>query len=181
MMDELYLTRPSLAYAAQIAACRQEFLDRGERIDGSSRLEDYLDPRSWLAWLDALSVSETCPDGFVVGTQWLCVRASDDRVVGMVNLRHTLNDYLLNIGGHIGYSTRPDERTKGYAKAMLGMALKEAAKLGLNNVLITCYRSNEASRRTILAWGGVMENEFWYEDEGDFVQRYWVEVRPDEG
>lgn len=180
MMDALYLIKPSLTYAAQIAACRQEFLDRGESIDGSSRLEDYPEPQGWLAWLDALSAPETCPDGFVVSTQWLCVRAADDRVVGVVNLRHTLNDDLLNFGGHIGYSTRPDERAKGYAKAMLGMALKEAANLGLNKVLVTCYRSNEASRRTILAWGGVMENELWHENGGDFVQRYWVEVRPDE-
>lgn len=59
---------------------------------------------------------------------------------------------------------------------MLGMALPEAAHLGLTRVLVTCNRSNEASRRVILAHGGALENEVWDEDDGEFTQRYWVDI-----
>lgn len=159
-------------------AYRQEFLDRGDSMDGTSNLGKYTTAQEWLDRLAALSAPDTCPSGLVPSTTLLCVRRDDDKVVGMVDIRHELNDYLRRFGGHIGYSIRPDERGKGYAKAMLGMTLPEAAKVGLEKVLITCDRDNEASRRTILAWGGVMENEVWNEGEGCFVQRYWVEVKP---
>lgn len=175
-MEELYLTKPTADYAEQIAAYRAEFLERGDSLDGTSGLNNYADPADWLAWVESLSSPETCPEGFVVSTQWLCVRAADDKVVGMVNLRHTLNDHLLNFGGHIGYSTRPDERGKGYATAMLGLSLPESAKVGLTRVLVTCNKDNEASRRTILAHGGVLENEIWDEGDETFVQRYWIDL-----
>ena len=173
---DLILVKPTADYAEQIAAYRQEFLDRGDSLDGTSALDKYADPMEWLAWVEKLSRPETCLAHLVVSTEWLCVRAADDKVVGMVNLRHTLNDHLLKIGGHIGYSTRPDERGKGVAKTMLGLCLPEAAKVGLKRVLVTCNQDNEASRRTILAHGGVLENEVWEEDEQRFVQRYWIEL-----
>ena len=176
-MEELYLVKPSAAYADQIAAYHAEFLERGDSLDGTSSLDRYSNVGDWLVWVEELSLPETCPEGFVVSTQWLCVRSADDKVVGMVNLRHDLNDHLLKIGGHIGYSTRPDERGKGYAKAMLGLCLPEAAKVELNRVLVTCNKDNEASRRTILAHGGVLENEIWEEDEQRFVQRYWIDLK----
>ncbi len=173
-MNGLRLVQPSVAYAEQIAAFRKEFLDCGDSLDGTSNLSNYPDVREWLKWLDTLSAPETCPKGFVVSTQWLLVRERDEKVIGMINLRHTLNDYLLKYGGHIGYATRPDERHKGYAKIMLGLALAQSAEVGLKRVLITCNKENEASRRTILALDGVLENELWDEDEKTLVQRYWV-------
>ena len=42
-------------------------------------------------------------------TQFVCERVSDGRIVGMLQVRLALNDYLLHYGGHIGYSVRPDE------------------------------------------------------------------------
>ena len=173
-MEELYLVKPSAAHANQIAAYRQEFLDRGDSLDGTGGLSNYLDPADWLAWLDTLADPATRPEGFVPSTTLLCIRKADERLVGMIDIRHELNDHLLNFGGHIGYSVRPDERQKGYAKAMLHMALQEVTRLNIDRVLVTCNRDNEASRRTILACGGVLENEIWDEGDKTFVQRYWI-------
>lgn len=173
-MEELYLVKPTAAHADQIAAYRAEFLERGDSMDGTSGLSNYAAPADWLAWLDTLADPAKRPEGFVPSTTLLCIRKDDNRLVGMIDIRHELNDHLLNFGGHIGYSVRPDERRKGYAKAMLYMALQETARLNIDRVLVTCNRDNEASRRTILAYGGELENEIWDESENEFVQRYWI-------
>ena len=55
---------------------------------------------------------ETLPEGMVLATQFLCIRKSDNRLVGMIQVRHYLNDFLRTFGGHIGYSVRPSERRK---------------------------------------------------------------------
>ena len=107
-------------------------------------------------------------------TQFICKRASDGRMLGTLQVRHTLNEYLLHFGGHIGYSVRPDERRKGYASWMLRKALAYCRTLGLERVLITCDADNEASRRTIIKCGGVYENTEPH--DGEAVERYWIEL-----
>ena len=93
-------------------------------------------------------------------------------MVGIIDIRHRLNDYLLKFGGNIGYSVRKSERRKGYAKTMLALGLEECRKLGLEKVLITCDKENIASAKTILACGGVLENEI--PEERRITQRYWI-------
>jgi predicted acetyltransferase len=90
----------------------------------------------------------------------------------MIDIRHYLNDYLLRIGGNIGYSVRASERRKGYAKEMLRLALLKCRKLDLEKVLITCFKHNIASAKTIIANGGILENEIT--DEDGITQRYWI-------
>lgn len=92
----------------------------------------------------------------------------DDEVVGFLNLRHVLNDFLLEEGGHIGYSIKPSARRRGHASAALGLAVTAAAGLGIGRVLVTCEEDNAASRRTIEANGGVLE------DVRKGKRRYWI-------
>lgn len=92
----------------------------------------------------------------------------------MIDLRHRLNEYLAEFGGHIGYSVRPAERRKGYASRMLAMVLSEAEKLGFDRVLVTCDKGNEASRRTIERNGGRFEREA--RDGDEIVLRYWINI-----
>lgn len=111
-------------------------------------------------------------DGTRVPSTYFWITAGDggpdDEVVGFLHLRHSLNDFLLEEGGHIGYSVRPSARRRGHASAALGLALREAAALGIGRVLVTCDDDNEPSRRTIEANGGVLE------DVRVGKRRYWI-------
>ena len=99
-----------------------------------------------------------------------------NRLLGAINIRHYLNDYLLKFGGHIGDGIRPSERGKGYATEMVRLALIECKKLGIDKVLMVCDKSNIASAKTIIKNGGVLENEII--DENNKVnQRYWITLK----
>jgi predicted acetyltransferase len=141
-------------------------------MDGDGGLFESDEYVRWLADMRADKHPDTVREGRVPATQYIGVRTNDNRVVGMLQIRHTLNEYLLRLGGHIGYSVRPSERRRGYAKQMLALALDHCRLLGLDKVLITCDKNNPASAKTILANGGVLENEI---DEGNRItQRYWI-------
>lgn len=174
-MEALKLVEPSAAYRDEILAYRREFLAQSGALHGCGALERYERAEDWLAHVAAMCSRDTCPPELVPSTSLLCIRLSDGRLVGMIDIRHELNDHLRRFGGHIGYSVRPSERRKGYAGAQLRLGLAAAGGLGLDRVLITCDRENEGSRRTILACGGVLEDEIM-DENGTWIQRYWVEV-----
>ena len=176
MAEKLLLLRPTAKYIPQYEAYRREFLDFGGSMDGAGGLRRLESGRAWLDEVERFSRPETVPEGKVVSTQFILVREADDRLLGMLQLRHDLNDYLRRIAGHIGYSVRPSERRRGYAKRMLAMALDEARKLGLERVMISCSVENEASRRTILSNGGVFESTVLDETDGELLERYWIEL-----
>lgn len=176
MEEKLLLLRPDERLIAQYEDYKRDFLAAGDSMDGAGPLRRSSDGRDWLARLRLYEDPATLPAGLVLATQYILVRESDGRLLGMLQLRHDLNDYLLKYAGHIGYSVRPSERRKGYAKRMLAMGLDEARKLGLTRVLITCSTENEASRRTILANGGVFENTAWEPDDKEMLERYWIEL-----
>lgn len=104
-------------------------------------------------------------------TYWLVDR--NNRVVGAVNIRHRLNDFLLDRGGHIGYGVRPSARRKGYATEMLRLALKVARDMGIERVLLVCDKENIGSAKTIVNNGGVLDSE-GIGDDGKVIQRYWI-------
>jgi predicted acetyltransferase len=149
---------------------------RGVHQDGTGigRAGDLDSPDGFAAWVDELNAHEDpatpLPATLVHCTyRWM---VEGDRVLGGIALRHTLNDWLLNCGGHIGYSVRPSQRRRGLAGWALRETLQAARKLGLDAVLITCRPTNEASRRTIEKAGGVFEDIRGTGD--DEVRRYWV-------
>ena len=117
---------------------------------------------------------EEAEDGFVPDTTLFCLDKDRNIFVGAVNIRHYLNDELLKMGGHIGDGIRPSERRKGYATAMIALALEECKKLGINKVLMCCDKKNIGSMKSIIYNGGVLENEV--EENGHIRQRYWIEL-----
>ena len=109
------------------------------------------------------------PENWVPSIQFV---SFDDvgRALGFLNLRLRLNEGLLNYAGHIGYSIRPSERGKGYAKESLRQGLQIAKEKNIKRALVTCSTENPASRAVILANGGQ------FEDVRNGTERYWIEV-----
>lgn len=110
--------------------------------------------------------------GIVPETTFFCLDLDRDIFVGAVTVRHYLTERLMT-AGLIGDGIRPSERRKGYGSAMIGLALLEARKLGINKVLMCCDKRNIASAKSIMNNGGVLENEV--EVGGIIKQRYWID------
>lgn len=164
------LAQPTPADGEQVMDYRREFLDNGDSMDGTSELRSYETYADWLDRLSDNASEETVRPGLVPETLFLAFDGGE--LVGMIDIRHRLNEYLLAFGGHIGYSVRKSCRRKGYATEMLAQTLAECRKLGLDRVLVTCDKENVASRKTILHNGGVLENEA--PEDGRITQRYWI-------
>ena len=113
------------------------------------------------------------PD-MVPATQFMFVRKSDNRLLGMIDVRHYFNEYLEKYAGHIGYSVRPSERRKGYAKQMLKAVLLFCKKIGLGRILVCCIDGNVASEKTILANGGVYEYTVNEPARNRALKRFWI-------
>ena len=172
----MILTTPTIEFSEQIRAFRQAFLDAGAASEGSGSLLRFDDPADWLAHVARYADPETVPPDRVPCSQYLYVRESDGKIVGMIQIRHYLNEMLEKYSGHIGYSVCPGERRKGYATRMLAAAPDKCREMGLTRVMISCRPDNEASRRTILRNGGVYENTVWEPDRGRSLERYWIEL-----
>ena len=174
MTEKMKLVLPTADYASEYVSYRQEFLDSGDSMDGTGSMRRIEDPAEWLEKTESCRHPETVPAGKVQATQFLYVREADGRVVGMIQVRHCFNEYLEKYAGHIGYSVRPSERGKGYATRMLRDVLPFCRSIGLEKALISCIDTNEASRRTILANGGVYESTVFEPEEQVNLERYWI-------
>lgn len=172
-MEKLVLIEPSEKYLLHISSYLKEFNEAKESLHGGCGLQEIDDVSEWLSYLKRFKNKDTLPLNRVISSEYLCVRENDDQLVGLINIRHELNEELLFEGGHIGYSIRPSERNKGYAHEQLRLALMICDRLNINPILITCNKDNEASRKTILKAGGIKENEVT-EDNGNIVERYWI-------
>ena len=134
------------------------------------------DDPSWLKRLDEDLKREPNEDRVPAETYFL-VRESDNRIVGMINIRLTLNHNLWNFGGHIGYSIRPSERRKGYNKINLYLALCICERRGIEVVLLDCAKDNLGSSKTMRALGGKMIYEYFDSKENTVVQNYVIDVK----
>lgn len=115
----------------------------------------------------------TCPKGKVPSSIYLAVRISDNKAVGIIDLRHHIHHPILSVwSGHIGYSVRPSGRGKGYGKEMLRLILQKCRDRNMDKVLITCSQTNSASEKAILSNGGIFEKEVCV--DGDVIKRYWI-------
>ena len=175
-MDTIRLVVPCKELEAEALAYRQEHFDCGETLINGSSLFDQIDSYDeWLLHVKDASDKETVQPDWVASSVFFGVRESDNRIIGIIDLRHYLNDFLCACGGHIGYAVRPTERRRGYATEMLRLGLDFCRGLGLDKVMLGCYKDNVASMRTIEKCGGVLEREGVYPD-GKPVVVYWISL-----
>ena len=180
-MEHIELVEVQKKYANDIWGFRQEILECDaedeDQFAGCLSLDDSKSVEEWINICELRKSEVTCGEtGTMVPSHtYLAVRKSDDKVVGVIDLRHHINHPILGTwGGHCGYSVLPSERGKGYAKEMLRLNIQNAKAMGIEKLLITCDVSNEASEKTILANGGVYEKTI--EVDGCKMKRYWITV-----
>ena len=163
----MQLRRPTLTDKAEILAMLAEFRQQQSAMDGFVGDVDFVYEK-WLSQNAQTEQGENLPTGFVPAVQYVSFNERG-KAIGFLHLRLQLNAFLLEKGGHIGYSIRPTARGNGFAKQQLKLGLAEAAKQGISRVLITCHQENCASRQTILANGGKLD------DVRNGIERYWIE------
>lgn len=173
MRNDLSLIQPTVEYEAAYTEMLADWNRTGEKKIPFVLNEDTSDFVLLVSKWRAASQGIGIPENFVPYSNFWLIDP-ERRILGVVNIRHYLNDTLLQQGGHIGYGIRPSERRKGYATIMLHLALAEAKKMGLERVLITCDQENTGSAKTILHNGGKLESEILIGDE--WLQRYWIEL-----
>ncbi|UWG96468.1 GNAT family N-acetyltransferase [Dehalobacter sp. DCM] len=153
---------------------KEEFVRNNEPVINGSALFDQMEYQEWLDYNRNNRNPATVSPEWVPATTFFAVRKADDRIVGMVDIRHHLDHpFLAAYGGHIGYAVRPSERKKGYATHMLKMALEYAHALGITKIMLGCYADNTASVRTITKCGGIFTESKLYPD-GKPINMYWI-------
>lgn len=163
------LVKLTTQYKRHLFDMMEEWISSGEKIMPTAiAINDYHD---FDYYMNHLCRDEEV-NGIVPETTYFCLDSDRDIFVGAVTVRHYLTERLLN-SGLIGDGIRPSERRKGYATAMIGLALKEAKNFGISKVLMCCDKRNAASAKSIMNNGGVLENEV--EVKGIIKQRYWID------
>ena len=183
--NRIELVLPTKAHHNQIEEYKNKFkndesVTNYDNMPGCGSLKK-LTVDEWIQECADHRVGKNLPDGYVPATQFIALRKSDGKLVGMFQIRHWLTEFLETTGGHIGYSVAPDERGKGYATEMLAMGLLECKKLGIDKVRISHLVENTASEKVITRNGGIYDGEVEYNGNIDAYndrrfKRYWINI-----
>lgn len=172
-MSVLALVRPSVASGASFLEAVRELpeADQNQLLYTGEPLETV--ERDLPAYVRRLLDRETAPVPPLVPDtiSWAAV---GDRIVGRLSFRHVLNDFLRQVGGHIGYAVRPSDRGRGYAAEMLRRALATERARGIGELLVTCSEDNGASIRVIIRHGGVLSGHHDSEDGTPRTLHLWI-------
>lgn len=170
----LQIRKPAETDKMALIDFREACLKMSTQIPGTSELAQYSQIDDWLT---AIGKNEVDPaPQLVPSIQYVIVDDQQPNVIiGMLNLRLELNDYLMNFGGHIGYAIHPNQRRRGNGTQMLALGLGKASDYQLQHVLITCAESNIGSARVIEKNGGILEDKRL--DPADkLIRRYWIDL-----
>jgi predicted acetyltransferase len=169
--ETITLIRPTLTLRDDFYSLGEEFL-----ADGDERYRETIgDFEGFINLCSDEAVRRNLAPGRVPQSTFWLVR-NEQRILACSRLRHTLNPYLEEFGGHLGYDVRPSERRRGYGTQILRLTLEKARDLGLKRVLVTADSPNIASWRIIEKNGGVLHSEALSQHTGALLRKYWIEL-----
>lgn len=175
--DGLVFAEPSMHYADEIKAYRQEMIEANSSFDGCLSLKRMPDIQEYVDYCRKWSVPARPEEAGAARIHViLCLRKSDGRMVGCMQVHSVLTERMKQYTGHIGYSVRPSERRKGYASRMLTKAKDFLSSFGLAEMIASCLPENEASRRTILAGGGEYIGTVHLAEDDVTLERYRIKL-----
>ena len=173
VLNRIRLILPTADHETQIKEYINEHISNGEQELHGGALIEKMPYTKWLKQIKANANEATVNPEWVVSSTFFAM--TNEKIIGMIDIRHLLNQMLREYGGHIGFGVRPSERSKGFATEILMEGLKHCNTIGLHEIMLACYKENAASSKTILKCGGVFEKEFLYAD-GKIVQVYWIKI-----
>ncbi|MBT3983557.1 MAG: GNAT family N-acetyltransferase [Bacteriovoracaceae bacterium] len=173
MSDQLILRSLSNGDEASFLEAREKWVNDG--VEFSSAYDPKMDWYEYLSLLHERNFAKDLLEGRVADTNLYGFLGK--KIVGRVSIRHTLNSFLKNYGGHIGYGILPEYRRRGFATEMLRQSLSFCRGLGIKKALVTCDDDNIGSIKTIERNGGVLETTYKNEQFNVFTRKYWIEIK----
>lgn len=178
MKEELKLVIPSANWKEQALDFKAELFSNGETVIHGGEMFDQID--SYEEWLDFIEKGRdpaTVNEGWAVADTYFIVRASDNYLLGIADLRHELIGILVEMG-HTGYHIRPSQRRKGYGLSTLDLIRARAIELGMTELIVSADQGNIASIRTIQKGGGIFLNTFVYKEQNEYciANRYVIKL-----
>ena len=181
-IEKFYLENPSMERKNDVIEYMNEHVKYNSNINGTGSFDHVLEGETYEECMDryykiqdneyAKSI-DRCP-----GKTYFLIRKNDNKLIGMINIRHHLTPKMLVHGGHIGYGIRPTERRKGYNKINLYLGLLKALEeFNLDKVMLDCDVKNLGSDKTIQALGGVLERTDIDDYDGALTNVYWINTK----
>ena len=182
VIEKFYLENPSMERKNDVIEYMNEHVKYNSNINGTGSFDHVLEGETYEECMDryykiqdneyAKSI-DRCP-----GKTYFLIRKNDNKLIGMINIRHHLTPKMLVHGGHIGYGIRPTERRKGYNKINLYLGiLKALEEFNLDKVMLDCDVKNLGSDKTIQALGGVLERTDIDDYDGALTNVYWINTK----
>lgn len=182
IIEKFYLENPSMERKNDVIEYMNEHVKYNSAINGTGSFDHVLEGETYEECMDryykiqdneyAKSI-DRCP-----GKTYFLIRKNDNKLIGMINIRHHLSPKMLVHGGHIGYGIRPTERRKGYNKINLYLGLLKALEeFNLDKVMLDCDVKNLGSDKTIQALGGVLERTDIDDYDGVLTNVYWINTK----
>lgn len=176
-MKEVLLVEPGVKYKKSFLELVSEVKKSGyESYELYSKAEDNFE--EFIVELANASNGINIEEGWAPCTSYWLVYHLE--VIGVIRIRHYLDNEELLMAGHIGYEIVSKQRRKGFGTKILELGLGKANEMGLNEVLITCDADNDGSKQIINNFNADYVKSFVDSESGKDVLQFKVSTNQNE-